>query len=48
VFIALVFSYSLVSRRLERTVITAPIIFTVAGLLLGLMPPWLSALELNR
>jgi len=48
VFIALVFFYSVLSRRLERTVITAPIIFTAAGLLIGLMPPWLSALELNR
>ena len=48
VFITLVSFYSVVSCRLERTVITAPIIFTAAGLLIGLMPPWLSALELNR
>jgi NhaP-type Na+/H+ or K+/H+ antiporter len=48
VFIALVFFYSLVSRRLERTVITAPIFFTAVGLLIVLMPPWLSALEVNR
>jgi sodium/hydrogen antiporter len=48
VFLALVFMYSVVSRRLERTVITAPIVFTAAGLLMFLMPPWLSALDLNR
>lgn len=34
VFILLLFLYSLFSRRLEQTVITAPIIFTVGGILL--------------
>jgi NhaP-type Na+/H+ or K+/H+ antiporter len=34
VFVALVFLYSLVSRRLEQTVVTAPIFFTSAGVLL--------------
>lgn len=48
VFVVLIFLYSLVSRRLERTIITAPILFTASGLLIFLMPPWLSALELNR
>jgi sodium/hydrogen antiporter len=33
IFILLVFAYSLVSRRLERTVLTGPIFFTVAGML---------------
>jgi NhaP-type Na+/H+ or K+/H+ antiporter len=33
VFIAAIFVYSLVSGRLERTVITAPIVFTVLGVL---------------
>ena len=33
IFIALVFLHSLVSARLERTVVTAPIVFTVAGML---------------
>jgi sodium/hydrogen antiporter len=47
-FVLLVFGYSLVSRRLERTVITAPIVFTTAGLLAFLLPPWLSALDLGR
>jgi NhaP-type Na+/H+ or K+/H+ antiporter len=48
VFLALVFMYSLASRRLKRTVITAPIIFTAAGLLTFLAPPWLSTLDLDR
>jgi len=39
IFIGLVFLYSLVSGRLERTIITPPILFTVAGMLvfLGLL-----------
>jgi sodium/hydrogen antiporter len=32
VFIGLLFAYSLVSARLEKTVVTAPIVFTLAGL----------------
>jgi NhaP-type Na+/H+ or K+/H+ antiporter len=32
-FVVLVFLYSLVSRRLEHTVITAPIVFTATGML---------------
>jgi NhaP-type Na+/H+ or K+/H+ antiporter len=34
VFVALVFLYSLISRRLEQTVVTAPIFFAAAGVLL--------------
>jgi len=33
-FVLLLFLYSLVSRRLEKTVVTAPILFTFAGILL--------------
>jgi len=33
IFVALVFFHSLVSARLERTVVTAPIVFTAAGML---------------
>jgi NhaP-type Na+/H+ or K+/H+ antiporter len=40
-FIVLVLAYSLVSRRLERTVVTAPILFTAAGVALL----WLSDAE---
>lgn len=32
-FVTLLFVHSLVSRRLERTIITAPIVFTAAGIL---------------
>ena len=32
IFVSLLFFYSLVSRRLEKTVVTAPILFTVAGM----------------
>jgi len=39
VFITLVFLHSLVSARLERTVITAPILFTAAGLTTALFLP---------
>jgi len=37
IFIALIFFYSLVSARIERTVFTAPILFTVAGMLVYLV-----------
>jgi NhaP-type Na+/H+ or K+/H+ antiporter len=40
-FILLLLLHSLVSRRLERTVVTAPIVFTVAGIL---MPPALGVI----
>ena len=33
-FISLLFLYSLLSWRLERTLLTAPIVFTVAGMLM--------------
>lgn len=39
VFIVLVFAYGLVSRRLEGTVVTGPIVFTVAGIVVGIMAP---------
>jgi NhaP-type Na+/H+ or K+/H+ antiporter len=42
VFLSLLFLYSLVSRRLDQTVFTAPIIFTLAGIFLALVfPPFL-------
>ena len=34
-FVSLLFLYSLVSRRLDRTILTAPIVFTAAGMLLS-------------
>jgi NhaP-type Na+/H+ or K+/H+ antiporter len=47
-FVAAVFAYSLVSRRLERTVLTAPILFTAAGALLAFSTNALNAAELDR
>jgi NhaP-type Na+/H+ or K+/H+ antiporter len=32
IFVLLLFGYSMVSRRLEQTVLTAPIVFTIAGM----------------
>jgi NhaP-type Na+/H+ or K+/H+ antiporter len=47
-FISLVFLYSLVSRRLEKTAITAPILFTAAGALLAIFPEAATELVLDR
>ena len=47
-FVVLVFLYSLVSRRLEHTVITAPIVFTAAGMLFILVLPGLHDLAMER
>lgn len=48
VFIVLVFLYSLVSRRLEETIVTAPIVFTAAGSLLILFVPGAGQLGIER
>lgn len=48
VFVLLVFLYSLVSKRLERTIFTAPIVFAAAGILLVLTLPVLGELEAQR
>ena len=48
IFVLTVFIYSLVSRRLETTVITAPILFTLAGIALYRLPPVFSDTELKR
>jgi len=47
-FLLLVFGHTLVSRRLERTVVTAPIVFTVAGALLVLVPGTEHAFDFDR
>jgi NhaP-type Na+/H+ or K+/H+ antiporter len=41
VFILLVYGYSLLSRRLEGTILTIPLVFTVAGIVLVLVAPGL-------
>jgi len=48
IFITLLFLHSLVSARLERTVVTGPIVFTVAGTLLLLLNPVLRDRESGR
>ena len=48
IFVSLVFLYSLISGRLERTVITAPILFTAAGMLTSLVPAAFYYLGLDR
>ena len=47
IFIALVFLHSLVSGRLERTVLTAPIVFTGLGMLVLLLLPELRDMKLH-
>jgi NhaP-type Na+/H+ or K+/H+ antiporter len=47
-FVLTVFAYSLFSERLERTVLTAPILFTAAGALILLLPEALRELALDR
>ncbi|MEI6033525.1 MAG: cation:proton antiporter [Verrucomicrobiae bacterium] len=48
VFIALVFFYSLLSARIDRTVVTAPIVFTVAGMVVYLVTSELGVRENNQ
>jgi NhaP-type Na+/H+ or K+/H+ antiporter len=48
IFLALLFFYSLSSGRLEKTVITAPIVFTGAGLLAQLFLPGLEKTLTNN
>lgn len=47
-FVVLVFLYCVVSKRLERTIVTAPIVFTATGILLVLAFPVLGELEADR
>ena len=47
-FILLVFAYSLVSRKLESTLITAPILFTAAGAFMLLFPEASRELFIDR
>ena len=47
IFITLAFLYSLVSGRLDRTIVTAPIVFTAAGALMILLLPELRDRQWN-
>ena len=46
-YLVLLFAYSLVSRRLEGTAVTAPILFTAAGMLVTALLPELRDREYN-
>src|SRR6185369_8361258 len=48
IFIALLFFHSLVSARLERTVVTAPILFATIGLLMPLVLPEMDDFQRGR
>jgi sodium/hydrogen antiporter len=47
-FVLVVFAYSLVSRRLESTMVTAPIVFATVGALLVLIPGTAGELVIDR
>ncbi len=48
VFLLRIFVYSLVAHRLEKTVLTGPIIFITAGMLLGWYLPRRQAQGVNH
>ena len=48
IFIILVFVFILVSKRIETTILTAPIIFTLAGLVVYYLSPRLAELEIHN
>jgi NhaP-type Na+/H+ or K+/H+ antiporter len=47
IFLVLIFILSLVSRRLKKTILTAPMVFTTAGILLVLIVPELVLVEVE-
>ena len=48
IFVALLFLHSLFSGWLERTVVTAPIVFTAAGILIVLIAPHMRDLQIDQ
>jgi NhaP-type Na+/H+ or K+/H+ antiporter len=48
IFIVLIFLFTLVSKRIEKTIITAPIIFTLAGIGVYSLLPRLADLEIHN
>ena len=46
-FIILIFFFTLVSKRIEKTILTAPIIFTVTGMVIYLAIPRVAELEIH-
>jgi len=47
VFIALIFVTGLLTRRLETTIVTVPMIFTLAGVIVAFLAPGLTQIELR-
>ena len=47
VFIALIFVTGLLTRRLETTIVTVPLIFTLAGIVVAFLAPGLTQIELR-
>ena len=48
IYFVLLFAYSMCSGRLSRTLLTAPIVFTTAGVLVGLITPVMRGAEANQ
>ncbi len=48
IFVILIFFFTLISKRIEKTILTAPIIFTLAGMFVYLISPRLAKLELQN
>ncbi len=48
IFIILVFIFTLISRRIEKTILTAPMIFTLAGIGVYLILPRLAGREIHN
>ncbi|UCF27984.1 MAG: cation:proton antiporter [Chloroflexota bacterium] len=48
IFVILIFFFTLISKRIEKTILTAPIIFTLAGMFVYLISPRLAELELHN
>jgi NhaP-type Na+/H+ or K+/H+ antiporter len=48
IFILLIFFFTLISKRIEKTIITAPIIFTVAGMGVYLISPRVAEFEIHN
>lgn len=48
IFIILIFIFTLISKRIEKTILTAPILFTLAGMGVFIILPRLAVLEIHN
>ena len=48
IFLILIFTFTLISKRVEKTILTAPIIFTLAGMGVYLILPRLAGWEIHN